>query len=91
MTGKMAKSKLCKLAGKQVMKLAVIIAALWIALSLGCAREEAKTAGTKAPSRKEISKDERMEWWRDARFGMFIHWVLMRWLPVMNGSKIKSG
>ncbi|KAA3628956.1 MAG: alpha-L-fucosidase, partial [Bacteroidetes bacterium] len=18
--------------------------------------------------------DERMEWWRDARFGMFIHW-----------------
>jgi alpha-L-fucosidase len=21
-----------------------------------------------------VSKDERMEWWREARFGMFIHW-----------------
>jgi len=24
----------------------------------------------------ELTKDERMEWWRDARFGMFIHWGL---------------
>src|ERR1043166_4448491 len=23
---------------------------------------------------QETSKDKRMEWWRDARFGMFIHW-----------------
>jgi alpha-L-fucosidase len=23
---------------------------------------------------QEVSKDERMKWWRDARFGMFIHW-----------------
>jgi alpha-L-fucosidase len=21
-----------------------------------------------------LSKDTRMQWWRDARFGMFIHW-----------------
>lgn len=21
-----------------------------------------------------IDKDERMEWWREARFGLFIHW-----------------
>jgi len=74
MSSKRSKSRLCELAGKQVMNLAAIIAALWIAMSLGCAREEAKTAGTKAPSRKEISKNERMEWWRDDRFGMFIHW-----------------
>lgn len=25
-------------------------------------------------NQKKISDDERMEWWRDARFGMFIHW-----------------
>lgn len=25
-------------------------------------------------SAQTISRDERMEWWRDARFGMFIHW-----------------
>ncbi len=23
---------------------------------------------------RELTKDERMAWWRDARFGMFIHW-----------------
>jgi len=25
---------------------------------------------------KPLTKDERMEWWRDARFGLFIHWGL---------------
>jgi len=23
---------------------------------------------------KVLTNDERMEWWREARFGMFIHW-----------------
>ncbi len=23
---------------------------------------------------QQVAKDERMEWWREARFGMFIHW-----------------
>ncbi|MCP4725579.1 MAG: hypothetical protein GY863_11110 [bacterium] len=27
-------------------------------------------------STKDIDTDSRMEWWRDARFGMFIHWGL---------------
>jgi alpha-L-fucosidase len=27
-------------------------------------------------AKKELTKDERMAWWRDARFGMFIHWGL---------------
>jgi len=26
--------------------------------------------------KKPLTKDQRMEWWRDARFGMFIHWGL---------------
>jgi alpha-L-fucosidase len=26
------------------------------------------------PETKKLTDDERMEWWRDARFGMFIHW-----------------
>jgi len=25
-------------------------------------------------AQKALTKDERMEWWREARFGMFIHW-----------------
>ncbi|RPJ32459.1 MAG: alpha-L-fucosidase, partial [Planctomycetaceae bacterium] len=30
----------------------------------------------KSAQKKELTKDERMAWWRDARFGMFIHWGL---------------
>jgi len=26
--------------------------------------------------KRTLSKDERMKWWRDARFGMFVHWGL---------------
>jgi len=29
-----------------------------------------------AENKKDDSKDERMAWWREARFGMFIHWGL---------------
>ena len=29
---------------------------------------------TSAPSGRTVTRDERMAWWRDARFGMFIHW-----------------
>jgi len=25
-------------------------------------------------AQKTLTKDERMQWWREARFGMFIHW-----------------
>ncbi len=28
----------------------------------------------KVPAAKALTNDERMEWWREARFGMFIHW-----------------
>jgi len=34
------------------------------------------TARTAAAGQKELSKDERMAWWREARFGLFIHWGL---------------
>lgn len=29
-----------------------------------------------APAQKPISQDQRMGWWRNARFGLFIHWGL---------------
>jgi alpha-L-fucosidase len=25
-------------------------------------------------AQKVLTKDEQMQWWREARFGMFIHW-----------------
>jgi alpha-L-fucosidase len=60
-----------------------VVVSLSVALYLiaGC-RQESKTgpAGKKASAAeakaKTITKDERMAWWRDARFGMFIHWGL---------------
>jgi alpha-L-fucosidase len=30
--------------------------------------------GMRLPAQKVLTDDERMEWWREARFGMFIHW-----------------
>jgi alpha-L-fucosidase len=39
---------------------------------LGCAREATNLPGGK----RTPNKDERMKWWREARFGMFIHWGL---------------
>jgi len=29
---------------------------------------------TSPPTVRTLSKDERMKWWREARFGLFIHW-----------------
>ncbi len=39
-------------------------------LALGSTRSSETTAETKA------ARDQRMKWWREARFGMFIHWGL---------------
>lgn len=33
-------------------------------------------SGINTMAQKTITQDERMQWWRDARFGMFIHWGL---------------
>ena len=30
--------------------------------------------GQSISAQKVLTKDERMDWWREARFGMFIHW-----------------
>lgn len=35
---------------------------------------------------QQLPKDERMKWWREARFGMFIHWgVYAQLAGVYNG------
>lgn len=41
---------------------------------------------------QETSKDKRMEWWREARFGMFIHWgVYAQWAGVYHGHRQAHG
>ncbi len=38
------------------------------------------------------TKDERMQWWREARFGMFIHWgVYAQFAGVYNGHEQQKG
>jgi alpha-L-fucosidase len=41
---------------------------------------------------QQVSKDERMKWWREARFGMFIHWgVYAQFAGVYNGHEQLRG
>ncbi|MCX5647112.1 MAG: alpha-L-fucosidase [Phycisphaerae bacterium] len=58
-----------------------LLTALYIAA--GCneetktgSAEKAATVKTGPATEKVLTEDERMAWWRDARFGMFIHWGL---------------
>jgi len=54
-----------------------IIALLCVFAVAGCQEEGDGFSFLDGLGEKDpLSKDERMEWWRDARFGMFIHWGL---------------
>lgn len=44
----------------------IILAFFVLQINPGYAQEQLKT--------DNISREKRMEWWQDARFGMFIHW-----------------
>ncbi len=54
-----------------------LLACAPLALLPACAAKQSRVA--ESPSRLNdpaLRDDPRMEWWRDARFGMFIHWGL---------------
>ncbi len=40
---------------------------------------------------KNLSDDERMEWWRESKFGMFIHWGAYSIIGGERGTKIAGG
>ena len=72
-------SRSCSCAGPSGRRLfpAIIVAAMCVLLFSGCRQETAETTIVEAPGRENmLSKDQRMDWWRQARFGMFIHWGL---------------
>lgn len=50
----------------------IIILAGILLLLFACGKQTQQPA----KSDEEIKHDQKMEWWRDARFGMFIHWGL---------------
>jgi len=78
-------AKMVKTGCKRWIAVGAVVVSLLIALYIvsGC-NDETKTGAaagkpvTKAAAaaKKELTKDERMAWWRDAQFGMFIHWGL---------------
>lgn len=45
----------------------------------------------KASNMKKLSDDERMAWWRDAKFGMFIHWGAYSIIGGERGEAIAGG
>ncbi|UCC99216.1 MAG: alpha-L-fucosidase, partial [Phycisphaerales bacterium] len=55
----------------------LVTMALSVLVISGCWQARAGSANLGLPAEKlTISKDERMNWWREVRFGMFIHWGL---------------
>lgn len=58
--------------GRKWMAVGATVVSLLIALFI------LASCGQKSPSGgardKTLTQDERMDWWRDARFGLFIHW-----------------
>lgn len=43
-------------------------------------------------AQEKLSKDERMKWWREARFGMFIHWgIYAQFAGVYKGHEQRRG
>ena len=56
---------------------AIIVAAICGLMIAGCQKQGAATSVLGSSGDKNtLCRDERMEWWREARFGMFIHWGL---------------
>lgn len=54
----------------------LLIAAVWITAAGSLCLAQAPAASTQPPPETQEQRDERMRWWREARFGMFIHWGL---------------
>jgi len=56
---------------------AIMVAVMFVLLIAGCRQEGRNISVLGNPGGKKApSKDSRMEWWKEARFGMFIHWGL---------------
>lgn len=55
----------------------IMITALCMFAVMGCNQEgDGSSFLGGLGGKRTLSKEERMEWWREARFGMFIHWGL---------------
>ena len=60
---------------KFVLLVSIATAFFVIQISSGCAKEKASRMYGPLTETKE-HRDSRMQWWREGRFGMFVHWGL---------------
>jgi alpha-L-fucosidase len=56
--------------------LALLVAATSAGLTAGQAPANGAAGSASAQAESPAARDQRMRWWREARFGMFIHWGL---------------
>ena len=54
----------------------LFIVVICVLIAAGCAQNQGKACCPISCKSEKMCKDTRMEWWREARFGMFIHWGL---------------
>ena len=62
------------LVNKQPGRIIVIVYFLATVLFTGCSLKQVQTAGVKKPADFVRTTEKDLQWWRDARFGLFIHW-----------------
>jgi alpha-L-fucosidase len=71
----------------------ILILVFTISVLISCEEKKPETIGETINYLEESEEgfDQRMEWWRDARFGMFIHWGVYS-VPagVYNGKEIEG-
>lgn len=74
------------------MRLPLFVAALaLLPISNGLAQSNVTTSPLITPSAQDPNKDARLAWWREAKFGMFIHWgVYSSFGGEWNGQKVEG-
>jgi len=61
---------------RQWLVIGATVVSLLIALFILASCTSSQEARLSSSKDQVLTQDERMDWWRDARFGMFIHWGL---------------
>ena len=66
-----------------------VLAAMLLAAAPAVAQDAPRSQSVPVTRESPAARDARMAWWRDARFGMFIHWGLYR-VPAgtWNGNRV---
>jgi len=52
----------------------ILATGIFLVVSMACSNNQKKDPGTPGGSENQAEKAERMAWWREAKFGLFIHW-----------------